>query len=62
MGKLCVFVGVDWHQDALAFHQSDRAVRTPSRWQVRQPIYRSSAGKWRRYEKHLGPLIEALKV
>ena len=28
--------------------------------QVRQPIFRSSLARWRRYEKHLGPLIDAL--
>jgi hypothetical protein len=35
-------------------------VTTLSRWQVRQPIYSSSVGKWRRYRDHLGPLIRAL--
>jgi hypothetical protein len=35
-------------------------VRTPSRIQVRQPIYQSSVGRWRSYENMLGPLFEAL--
>jgi hypothetical protein len=35
-------------------------VATVSHWQVRQPIYTSSIGRWRRYEKHLGPLFAAL--
>jgi len=35
-------------------------VRTPSRWQVRQPIYASSVKGWRKYEAHLGPLFETL--
>jgi hypothetical protein len=35
-------------------------VRTASLSQVRQPIYRSSVQRWRRYEAHLGPLLEAL--
>ena len=35
-------------------------VRTASVNQVRQPLYRSSLERWRRYERHLGPLIEAL--
>ncbi|MEM1053399.1 MAG: sulfotransferase, partial [Pseudomonadota bacterium] len=60
--RLCEFIGVEWDAQAVDFHKSDRTVRTPSRWQVRQPIYKSSAGKWKRYEKHLGPLIEALKM
>jgi tetratricopeptide (TPR) repeat protein len=35
-------------------------VRTMSAWQSRQPIYKTSAGRWKNYQKHLGPLIEAL--
>jgi hypothetical protein len=35
-----------------------RAVNTPSKWQARQPIYRSSVARWRRYEPWLGPLQE----
>ena len=42
-------------------HQKlDRAVKTASVWQVRQPIYTSSKAKWRRYQKHLGPFNKAL--
>ena len=29
-------------------------------WQVRQPLYDSSVGRWRQYEAHLGPLLKAL--
>jgi hypothetical protein len=31
-------------------------VKTPSKWQTRQPIYRDSVERWRRYEPWLGPL------
>ena len=44
----------------LAFHETRRSVVTPSTWQVRQPLYSGSVGRWRRYERHLGPLVEAL--
>jgi hypothetical protein len=37
-------------------------VRTPSQWQVRQPVYRSSVEAWRRHESHLGPLKKVLDV
>ena len=37
-------------------------MRTASAVQVRQPIYRSSIGRWRPYARQLGPLIEALGV
>ncbi|MBI1366840.1 MAG: tetratricopeptide repeat protein [Alphaproteobacteria bacterium] len=35
-------------------------IHTSSAWQARQPVYESSVGRWRRYEKHLGPLLDAL--
>lgn len=52
--------GLDWDPGCLAFHDTARPVSTASVWQVRQPLYRSSVERWRRYEKHLAPLIEAL--
>ena len=57
---LVEFCGLAWDDACLAFHKSGRAVRTASSWQVRQPIYKSSAGRWQNYEPHLGPLIDAL--
>jgi hypothetical protein len=36
-------------------------VTTASAWQVRQPLYGGSVGRWRRYEAHLGPLLAALE-
>ncbi|MBT8078721.1 MAG: sulfotransferase [Gammaproteobacteria bacterium] len=44
----------------LEFHKTDRAVRTPSSEQVRQPIYKSGMDLWRHFEDHLDPLVEAL--
>lgn len=52
--------GLAWDQRCLEFHKSERPVITASAAQVRQPIFQSSLGRWRRYERHLGPLIEAL--
>ncbi|MBI1384982.1 MAG: tetratricopeptide repeat protein [Rhizobiales bacterium] len=54
-------LGLAWHEGCLAFHESRRAVTTPSRAQIRRPVYRSSQGRWRRYEAHLQPLLEALE-
>ncbi|MCH8861509.1 MAG: sulfotransferase [Proteobacteria bacterium] len=45
----------------LEFHKTRRVVTTASAAQVRQPMYKGSVGAWKRYEKHLGPLREALK-
>ena len=58
--RILEFVGLDWEQSCLDFHDNRRGVRTVSMWQVRQPIYTSSVGKWRRYEKHLDPLKAVL--
>jgi hypothetical protein len=58
--KLIDFIGLPWDSACLAPHESARPIRTLSRIQVRQPIYRTSVARWRRYEKHLGPLKAAL--
>lgn len=53
--------GLNFEESCLNFHQSDRAVKTASSEQVRQPIYASSVHTWRHYEEHLGDLIEVLE-
>ncbi|HEY1929823.1 MAG TPA: sulfotransferase [Caulobacteraceae bacterium] len=52
--------GLPWDPAALRFWATDRAVRTASAVQVRQPMSSSVHGRWRRYEDRLQPLIEAL--
>jgi hypothetical protein len=54
--EILKFCGLDWEEECLAFHKTARDIQTPSRWQVRQPIYGSSIGRWRNYESHLKPL------
>jgi tetratricopeptide (TPR) repeat protein len=56
--KMLDYIGVDWEPQVLAFNELERPVKTASVWQVRQPVYTSSKAKWRRYEKHLAPLIQ----
>ncbi len=58
--RLIAFCGLDWDQACLSFHQTRRAVRTASVNQVRKPLYRTSVARWKRYEAHLGPLLDAL--
>lgn len=53
-------IGLDWHAATLSFDKVERPVMTASAAQVRRPIYDEARERWRRYEKHLGPLIEAL--
>ena len=58
--RLIDHVGLPWDDVCLRFYESDRDVSTPSRWQVRQPIYKSSVQRWRNYEGHLGSLKKSL--
>ena len=58
--RLLAACGLPSHEGCLRFHETQRPVRTASMQQVRQPIFKSAVGRWRRYEKHLGPLLEAL--
>ncbi len=58
--RLIEFTGLPWSDECLRFFDLERQVRTPSRWQVRQPIYSSSVGRWKHYEKFLDPLKQAL--
>lgn len=48
--------GLEWDERCLEYYESRRPVHTASSWQVRQPVYRSSIGRWRRYEGHLDEL------
>jgi tetratricopeptide (TPR) repeat protein len=52
---LLEFLGLDWEESCLDFHRAERAVRTASVWQVREPLYRRSSGRWRNYARQLEP-------
>jgi tetratricopeptide (TPR) repeat protein len=54
------FLGLQWEDACLRFHEAGRVVRTASHRQVRRPVYTSSVGRWRHYRQWLGPLREAL--
>ena len=58
--RLIEAVGLPWDERCLKFHEQNRPVLTPSRWQVRQPMYGSSVGRWRNYEAWIEPLLQAL--
>jgi hypothetical protein len=58
--RLIDFLGMAWNPACLEFYRNQTAVLTSSSWQVRQPIYQGSVGRWRHYERHLGPLLEVL--
>nr|MEA2797105.1 hypothetical protein [Phenylobacterium sp.] len=58
--RMVAFCGLEWDDACLAFHRTQRPVITPSKSQVRQPIYSTAVGRWRPYEEMLRPLLEAL--
>ncbi len=58
--RIVEFCGLDWDERCLKFYETKRAVRTLSEFQVRRPLFKSSIGRWRPYEKWLGPLLDAL--
>lgn len=58
--RLLDFCGLPWDPRCLNFHENSRTVGTWSATQVRQPIYKDAVQKWRKYEKHLQVLIDAI--
>jgi tetratricopeptide (TPR) repeat protein len=58
--RLLAFCELPWEDACLEFHRSDAPSMTASLAQVRQPVYTSSVGKWRLYERHLDTLRDAL--
>jgi tetratricopeptide (TPR) repeat protein len=57
---LVAFCGLEWDPACLRPEDNPRTVHTASVWQARQPVYRSSVARWRRYEPWLGELRELL--
>ena len=55
------YLGLEWDAKCLDFHNNERNVMTPSNMQVRQPMYKNSINRWKRYENHLQPLIDVLQ-
>jgi len=59
--RLLAHCGLDFEEACLRFHENKSASTTASTVQVRQPVYRSSVGKWRQYREQLAPLITKLE-
>jgi tetratricopeptide (TPR) repeat protein len=58
--RLLDFLELPFDENCLRFYESRRVVNTISYDQVRRPIYKKSVERWRHYESHLAPVIEAL--
>ena len=59
--RILDYCGLEFEDSCLRFHETERSVKSASSEQVRSPLYSSSVNLWRRYEEHLGPLIESLE-
>jgi len=59
--RIFEFVGLPRPTDWQNFYEKRSVVMTASQRQVRRPLNSEGVGAWRRYEKHLGPLKEALR-
>jgi tetratricopeptide (TPR) repeat protein len=60
--RLTAFCGLEWEEGCLSFEQAARAVKTASVWQVRQPLYQRSSGRWRNYAAQLASLEASLRA
>ena len=58
--RLLEYCGLDFEEQCLRFYETERAIRTPSSEQVRQPVYTEGLEQWRHFEAHLEPLKQAL--
>lgn len=56
--RMIEFIGLPWDPTVLEFQKTERAVVTASNWQVRQKVYSSSVGRWKHYQKFIGPLLK----
>ncbi|MBT8141676.1 MAG: sulfotransferase [Gammaproteobacteria bacterium] len=51
ISKMLDYLGLPWHDNCLQFEKLDNPVRTASAWQIRQPLYASSSGRWKNYQE-----------
>ena len=58
--SLVEFCGLEWDNRCLQFHETRRFVGTASNDQVNRPLYKHSVGRWKNYERFIGPLLAAL--
>lgn len=60
--RLLEFCGLPFEAQCLAFHENTAPVATASSAQVREPLYTSALGRWKRYEAGLSPALDILEA
>jgi hypothetical protein len=60
--RVTAFLGLDWHEAQNRFYEKSqqKQLYSPTYQDVTLPVYASSVGRWRAYEKHLAPILPAL--
>ena len=58
--RIIEFLDLPWQEDCMEFHKSKYVARTISYDQVNKKMYSTSSGRWKNYEKHLGPVMDAV--
>ena len=60
--KAFELIGVEWDDEVLRYAERarERMISTPSFEAVTRPLYTSSIGRWKNYEKHLAPILPTL--
>jgi hypothetical protein len=58
--RILAYCNLPFEETCLNFWETERAVKTPSSEQVRQPIFKSGVENWQDFEAHLDPLKQAL--
>jgi hypothetical protein len=61
IARVLEFSGLAWDERCMRFHEGAGAVKTASVWQVREPLYQRSSGRWRNYEPQLAPVSAYLR-
>ncbi len=59
--RILGYCELPFEEACLSFYKTERAVRTPSSEQVRQPIYKGGLEQWRKFEEFLGPLEKIVR-
>ena len=59
--RILDYCDLPFEETCVNFHETERAIRTASSEQVRQPIYNKSVNTWKRFDSHIGDLKEALE-
>ncbi len=56
------FLNLEWQESCLKFHKSKNLVQTASVWQIREPLYKTSSGRWINYKNELSKYFQEIKA